>query len=330
MGAYGPIARAHDARPLTVTLIEQGTDVYRVIVRAPPVLQAGNEPALAWPDHCEIRETAPLSLTAGSTALVACDGSLAGSDLSFRYPEYNPSLTTLVRLETRAGQSITAVLPPDRQSWTVPRDPNLIDVVLQYSGLGIEHILEGIDHLLFVAGLLLLARRPRKIVLAVTGFTLAHSITLAVAAFGLVVLPVSLVESLIALSVVFLAAEIVRDDPESFSRRYPIMLSFVFGLLHGFGFAFVLGELDLPTSTLVEGLLFFNVGVELGQLAFIAVCVVLWRAYVGWQGRYARERGRSGRRTTTLKPDAGIVSAYAIGIPSAFWFVERAAVLFIG
>lgn len=286
-------------------MVEQSAELYRVVVRAPPTLEAANAPTLLWPERCNIMESAPLTLALGSTSLVRCDGGIAGAELELRYPVFNPSLTTLLRLDALDGVSLTEVLPPDVSRWTVAERPDPVQVAVQYTGLGFQHILEGLDHLLFVAGLLLLAKRPRRIVLAVTGFTLAHSLTLALATFELVQLPVPLVEALIALSVVFLAAEVVRADPTTFSQRYPVLLSFVFGLLHGFGFASVLNEISLPTAAVVQGLLFFNIGVELGQLAFIAVCLLLWRPLAS---------------RVSLSP---AIAAWFIGVPAAYWFTER-------
>jgi hydrogenase/urease accessory protein HupE len=302
-------------------MVEQSAGIYRVVVRAPPTLPARDAPALVWPDTCAIQETAPLSLSVGSTSLVACEGGIAGVTLQLRYPGFNPSLTTLVRLETLDGRSITEVLPPDVAQWTVAAEPDALQIAIQYTLLGFQHILEGFDHLLFVAGLLLLARATRKIILAVTGFTLAHSLTLALATFELVRLPVDYVEVLIALSVVFLAAEVLRNDASTISQRYPILLSFVFGLLHGFGFASVLSEISLPTRAVAQGLLFFNVGVELGQLAFIAACLLLWRVFALLRSR-ANTLSAHMQDATLLQ-----VGAWLIGVPSAYWFIERTVLL---
>ncbi|MGA0806605.1 MAG: HupE/UreJ family protein [Pseudohongiellaceae bacterium] len=308
---------AHDARPLSVTMVEQAADLYRVVVRAPPTLPVEDAPTLHWPERCELLETAPLSLSLGSTSLVRCPGGIAGAELELRYPRFNPSLTTLVRLDTLDGAAITQVLPPDITRWTVAAEPDFLQIALQYTVLGFEHILEGLDHLLFVAGLLLLARHTRKIVLAITGFTLAHSLTLALATFELVRLPIDLVEALIALSVVFLAAEVARNDSSTFSQRFPILLSFVFGLLHGFGFASVLGEISLPTRAVVQGLAFFNIGVELGQLAFIAACLLLWAGFVRLRGRLALSASH------WQDPVLLQTGAWFVGVPAAYWFIER-------
>jgi hydrogenase/urease accessory protein HupE len=193
-----------------------------------------------------------------------------------------------------------------------------------------RHIWGGPDHLLFVAGLMLLARRPRRIVWAITGFTVAHSITLSVAALGLFRLPVAPVEAMIALSILFLAAEIARGDAASFSHRYPIALSFVFGLLHGFGFASALGEIGLPRTELTTGLLFFNVGVEIGQLAFIGAITVLVVLGTRLLPAIADGRPRSGNPAVVAAgyDRCSLAGAYCLGIPAAFWFLERSFVAF--
>jgi len=312
--AFAAAASAHDARPLSIAIAEQAEGLYRTVVRAPPTIDASNAPAIEWPETCDVRESAPLHLALGSVSLVRCREGLGGRTVRVDYPLYNPSITTLVRLETAAGAPITAVLPPDELEWTVPEEPSFAAVARDYLALGFAHIWEGPDHLLFVAGLLLLARAPRRIVLAVTGFTAAHSITLSLAALGLVNVPIAPVEAMIALSILFLAAEIARNDPASFSSRYPVALSFVFGLLHGFGFASALGEIGLPRGELAAGLLFFNLGVELGQLAFIAGAGLLILGV-----RLAR---------MPAPPRIGTVGAYALGIPAAFWFLERTSAAF--
>lgn len=312
---------AHDARPLSIVMTEQADDVFRVVVRAPPTLETYNAPSLLWPEQCDVLEAAPLGEGVGSTSLVNCAGGIAGTDLELLYPGFNPSLTTLVRIDTMDGASITEVLPPDVSRWSVPAAPDAWQIATQYTVLGFQHILEGLDHLLFVAGLLLLARQTRKLILAITGFTIAHSLTLALATFELIHLPVPMVEALIALSVVFLAAEVMRIDRSTFGQRYPVLLSFVFGLLHGFGFASVLGEISLPTRAVVTGLLFFNLGVELGQLAFIAACLLVWRLFTIM-------RHRMPAPPPALQNPALLCSgAYFIGVPAAYWFIERVMLL---
>jgi hydrogenase/urease accessory protein HupE len=321
-------AAAHDARPLSITIVEQSEGLYRTVVRAPPTVDSANAPLILWPEVCNVLQTAALHGTPGSTSLVRCTGGLANQTIRIDYPLYNPSLTTLFRLEAENETPLTAVLPPDELAWQVPPEPTFFSVARDYLALGFTHIWEGPDHLLFVAGLMLLARGPRRIFWAVTGFTAAHSITLSLATLGIVRLAVEPVEAMIALSILFLAAEVARNDPASFSSRYPVALSFVFGLLHGFGFASALGEIGLPRGELATGLAFFNIGVELGQLAFIAAAALL---VLGW---------RALRRRRSLAPGSGpvpaatarfrpaLVGAYALCIPAAYWCIERTLAAF--
>lgn len=313
---------AHDARPLSVAILEQSSGVYRVVVRAPPTLEAVNVPRLVWPEPCVVREESSLRAQTGASSLVACRDGLAGLTLGVDYPVYNPSLTTLFRLELASGSTRTAVLPPDELEWTIPAEPTPWTVARDYTALGFKHIWQGPDHLLFVAGLLLLARSGRRIFYAVTGFTAAHSITLSLATLGVVHAPVVMIEVLIALSLLFLAGEVARPRSASFSRRYPITLSFAFGLLHGFGFASALGEIGLPTRELATGLVFFNIGVELGQLAFIAPILGFVAA------RNLRPHSPSSATDRPLFANVTAVGAYLLGVPAAFWLIERTVVAF--
>ncbi|MGH6898525.1 MAG: HupE/UreJ family protein [Geminicoccaceae bacterium] len=181
----------------------------------------------------------------------------------------------------------------------------------RYVGLGVEHILLGIDHLLFVFGLLLLVRGPWMLVKTITAFTLAHSITLVLATLGLVDAPARPVDAAIALSIVFLAAEILhaRAGRPGLTARKPWVVAFTFGLLHGLGFAGALTQLGLPRSEIPLALLFFNVGVEIGQLMFVGLVLAL-----GWALRQLQVRWPLW---------AAPLPAYAIGTVAAFWFIER-------
>ena len=315
-------AHAHDARPLSISIFEQAMNLYRVIVRVPPTLDAENLPHVVWPDACNVHETVPLAADAGEATLIGCKNGLGGRQIRIQYPVYNPSITALIRVEAANGTVATAVLAPDELAWTVPAAPTGLSVAKGYLAAGFRHIWGGPDHLLFVAGLMLLARRPRRILLAVTGFTIAHSITLSLATLGVVHVPIPPVEAMIALSVLFLAGEVARPASDSFSRRYPISLAFTFGLLHGFGFASALGEIGLPTRELATGLLSFNVGVELGQIAFIAAAALLFEAWTHVRTRLAPAR------SATLQAWTRVGSAYALGVPAAMWFFERVAAAF--
>jgi hydrogenase/urease accessory protein HupE len=187
-------------------------------------------------------------------------------------------------------------------------------VVADYTRLGVEHILTGFDHLLFVVALTLLVRKRRALIMTITAFTVAHSLTLAATVLGLVSVPPAPVEAAIALSIVLVCAECLRPaDTGSFTRRAPWLVAFAFGLLHGMGFASALMEIGLPEKHIPAALLCFNVGVELGQLAVIAAVLVV---------RALATRVRLARPPLTR----GVL--YAMGATAAFWSLDRVAAVF--
>jgi hypothetical protein len=317
------VGHAHDSRPLAVTLLETTSGVYRVATAMPPSLDIANLPRVVWPDTCRQRDDA-MTTSEAAASVIVCQGGLTGRTIRIAYPIYNPAITTLFRLELENGTRRSAVLPPDELEWTVPLEPSRMDVARNYVVLGIEHISFGIDHLLFVAGLVVLAGTRRRILLAVTGFTAAHSITLSLAALEWVSVPVAPIEGLIALSIVFLARELAIGDGSSFAYRYPVVVSFVFGLLHGFGFAGALSGIGLPVSEIAMGLVGFNVGVELGQIAFVVALlsiVYAWRAVPRLSGR------RAGRSQHHFMHNA---AGYLLGVPATFWTLERTFTAFAG
>ena len=230
----------------------------------------------------------------------------------------------LLRVDYLNGSSSTQRLTPAAPQAVIPEQPSTLDVVRTYLMLGVEHILLGIDHLLFVLALLLLVNGVGRLVATVTAFTVAHSITLGAATLGFVHVPSAPVEAIIALSILFLASELARrrahgdgaDDATAANlmTRFPWVVAFSFGLLHGFGFAGALSEVGVPEQAVPLALLFFNVGVELGQLLFIAAVFGF-----AWLVRLAALRvPRSWQRAV----------AYGIGSVAAFWVVERTIAVF--
>jgi hydrogenase/urease accessory protein HupE len=219
----------------------------------------------------------------------------------------------LVRAEFADGTSWTKRVSPQEPAVAIPLRQTAGAVAVEYAKLGVEHILLGIDHLLFVLALLLITHGGWKLVKTVTAFTVAHSITLALAALGLVQVPQAPVEAVIALSIVFVATEILHAQRgrEGIAVRAPWLVAFAFGLLHGFGFAGALAEIGLPQGQIPLALLFFNVGVELGQLLFIAA-VLSFIMLV--------------RRVRFRFPDwAARVPPYVIGTVAMFWVIQRVA-----
>jgi len=219
----------------------------------------------------------------------------------------------IVRVERRDGTSQVERLLPQRPQFTVKAATSTAQIARSYLVLGIQHILGGVDHLLFVLALLLIVRGSRRIVATITAFTLAHSLTLVAATLGWVHVPGPPVEAMIALSIVFVAAEVVhgqRGRP-GLTARAPWVVAFSFGLLHGFGFAGALAEVGLPQTAIPVALLMFNVGVEVGQLLFVACMLGLRMVAV---------------RSLSVLPRAALnVPPYAIGAVAMFWVIERVA-----
>jgi hydrogenase/urease accessory protein HupE len=250
--------------------------------------------------------------------MAACSGGLPGSTLEITGLDRTRT-DVLVRVQPLEGAASTVRLTPEDIRFTVPVDPSTGAVFASYFQLGVVHILEGIDHLLFVFALLLLIRSPGRLVGAVTAFTLAHSITLALATLEIVHVPGPPVEAVIALSIVFLAVEILKSGqgPERLSERFPWVVSFSFGLLHGLGFAGALSEIGLPQGDIPAALLAFNVGVEAGQLLFIAAVMAGY-----WLLRYMPRHGRGALQAVHARR-APPAMAYGIGLVATFWVAER-------
>lgn len=230
-------------------------------------------------------------------------------------------IDVLVQIRFLDGTSQTARLTPDQPELIINPVPDRFSVARTYTWLGVEHIWLGIDHLLFVLCLLLVTRTRKKLLITITGFTLAHSVTLALSALEVVQLPIPPVEAVIALSIVFLAFEILRNDETSLTFRYPVVVSTSFGLLHGFGFAAVLAEIGLPPTQLPTALLFFNVGVEVGQLLFVGVLMGMFMLIRSLWKRF--QDPEPGTGSTVLVPRLRLVLIYLIGTVASYWMIER-------
>lgn len=308
--------RAHESRPLYVEIEEQAPGRFSVQWRTPPSVPSGNAPEVQLPEHCElVQDTVP------DRRMYACAEELGGDTLRIRYPAFNPSVSTLVRWTWRSGQTHTFVGSPDQSRLSIPVKESAAGVARQYLRLGVGHILAGYDHLLFLVCLLLIAGTGRRIFWTITGFTLAHSLTLALSALGWVRVPVAPVEASIALSIVFVAWEILRGDRDSLAYRHPIAISSAFGLLHGFGFAAVLSETGLPQTEIPTALLFFNLGVEIGQLLFILGLVLAYQLVKALAPAAGVSVEALKRRLSRLERPL----VYAVGSLAAFWMIQRVA-----
>jgi hydrogenase/urease accessory protein HupE len=308
-------ADAHEVRPGFLELREIAANDFLMTWKVPALgaFRLAMTPVL--PDTCRVIGE-PTSLQVAGAFIehrrVRCDRSLAGQTIAIDH--LDATLTdVLVRIESADGSVRSARLTPSSSGFTVPERPGALMVLRAYVGLGIEHILLGIDHLLFVLCLLLLVRGIRNLLATVTAFTLAHSITLALATLGVVRVATAPVEATIALSIVFLASELVRGDAGrgAMTRSYPWLVAFSFGLLHGLGFASALAEVGLPHGEVPVALFAFNLGVELGQLAFVAVVLSLARLIRAMPLR--------------LPAWAPAAAGYVIGSVAAFWIFARLA-----
>lgn len=319
---------ADEARPVYIEIEQAGisqSDIAEFTLKwkVPPIMPAAEEPLISLRHPaCRISYGENASGLLGHKRYRCHLESLGTEEMAVHidYPNINPALSSLVVYKANKGEPVQIFSGPDKTLIPIPLTTSASAVALQYTGAGIEHILEGTDHLLFVLCLMIIAGTFKRLVLTVTGFTLAHSITLSLATLNIVRLPTELVELLIALSIVLLAGEIIKHNrrgdnhSQSFTWRYPITVSSVFGLLHGFGFAVVLQELGLPASMKLYALLFFNIGVELGQLLFILLVSI--PILVATRIFSLRFENRSIE-----------LAGYTLGITSSYWLLERAQFL---
>ncbi len=318
----GDRANAHALEPgyLEITPLETGR--WQMVWRKPQVAGQPMQIEAVLPEGCAPRRPPPPRFDGRafvSSWQADCAPPLTEGDL---FIEGLEDTATDVLVRYQAGSDLTPVairLTPDNAKVQLPEAPTRLSVVTSYFGLGFEHILGGIDHLLFVFALLLLIPDARRLVWAVTAFTVAHSITLGVSAMGWLVLPMPPVEAVIALSIAFLANEILMTERGEvpLTARAPWTVTFAFGLLHGLGFASALREIGLPETEIPLALLSFNVGVEAGQLAFVAAVLL-----VGYTARVA------GLWQAVARVPLRALAAYFIGTAAAFWTIQRVGVFF--
>ena len=317
----GSAVRAHESRPLYVEITEREAGAFALRWRTPASVSNVNLPEVTLP-ACEA--VSPVGTARGpggpvSQRLFRCPGDIRDAAVEIRYPAHNPSVSTLLRVNWASGETRSLLASPRESVIALPAKETAGGVAAEYFVLGIEHIWTGYDHLLFVACLLWIAGTLRRVLITITGFTVAHSLTLAAAALDILRVPVPPVEATVALSIVFLATELVRDRRTTLTWRYPITVSASFGLLHGFGFAAVLNEIGLPQTDIPVSLLAFNLGVEAGQVAFVLALVALFalgRKIVSFKAA----EPLTGRAVLhRLQRPAG----YAVGTLAAFWLIER-------
>lgn len=304
---------AHEMRPAYLSLHETSEGTFDVRWKVPAVGDQRLGLYVLLPETCS-RTGEPVATIADSAYfehwIAVCSGGLEGATI--RIDGLTATLTdVLVRIAWVDGAVEIARLTPDAPSFAATGAQTTLEVAGTYFRLGVDHILSGFDHLLFVFALILLIRDRWMLLKTITAFTVAHSITLAGASLGYIRLPQAPVEAVIALSIAFVAAELVKTRPGEprTSERYPWVVAFAFGLLHGFGFAGALKETGLPQTDVPVALLTFNLGVEAGQLVFVLAVLVIFRAArIIW---------------TASLPAARSMAAYAIGTMAMFWLIDR-------
>ncbi len=313
-----PPSRAHETRPAYLEINETSPSQFSVLWRT-PVLSGMRLPiVLKFPDDVQnIREPTFQELADSLVERRVIDAGasgLAGKRIEFIGLQVTIT-DVLVRVQMLDGRKWTTIVRPSQPWVEIAASQSWLGVAGTYVAQGIRHILFGYDHLLFVFALILIVRNRRVLFMTITSFTIAHSITLALATLGAVHVPRPPVEAAIALSILLLACEIVRlqHGQVSLTARWPWVVAFSFGLLHGFGFASALTDIGLPQSDVPLALFSFNVGVELGQLAFIGVVFSVL------------ELAKRVRLVSVIGHRALPAATYGIGILAAFWFLERLA-----
>jgi hydrogenase/urease accessory protein HupE len=305
--------QAHEMRPGYLEIKEITPAAYSVLWKVPMRGDMRLQLDPQFPETCT-QAVPPAARSAGGALItnwtIRCSDGLADQRITIAGLE-NTLTDVLARVQHLVGAVQTTRITPGEPSFTVTGSPSKLALSAIYLWLGVEHILLGIDHLLFVFALLLIVDGVRRLIWTITAFTVAHSITLAGATLGYVHVPQQPVEAIIALSILFLATEIVhsRRGRPGYAQRWPWLVAFIFGLLHGFGFAGALAEVGLPEHAIPFALVFFNVGVELGQLAFVAM--VLSSAWLIHR-----------IKAFPLRPTE-MVTTYVIGSVAAYWTIER-------
>jgi hydrogenase/urease accessory protein HupE len=309
----GPSAIAHELRPAYLEVREMATNEFAVLWKVPALDDLRLGLYVRLPDACKAKTETVRAIQDGAYFerwSMACPNGLKGQEIVV--DGLRSTVTdVLARIEYSDGTKQVARLTPEKTTLLIAGGQSWLEVARTYFLLGVDHILTGFDHLLFVLALMLLIHDGWMLVKTITAFTVAHSITLAGATLGYISLPQKPVEATIALSIAFVASELVkaRSGERRLSEDYPWIVAFVFGLLHGFGFAGALKETGLPQTDVSLALLTFNLGVEAGQLMFIAAALVVSRA-------------ASILITVPIAP-ARLAAAYLIGTTSMIWLISR-------
>ncbi|MBY5333735.1 HupE/UreJ family protein [Rhizobium leguminosarum] len=311
------IASAHELRPAYLDMREVGENTFVIVWKVPARGEMRLSLNLRLPETCKPEAEPVRTLEAGAYKerwTARCGVVLQGQVIAV--DGLDATLTdALARLSYLDGTTEVARLTPENPSFAVVGTQSSLEVAATYFRLGLEHILSGIDHLLFVLALILLIHDRWMLLKTITAFTVAHSITLSGAGLGYFSLSQKPVEAVIALSIAFVASELLKIKPGDprLSERYPWLVAFAFGLLHGFGFSGALKEIGLPQVDVPLALLTFNLGVEAGQLVFVAAALAGWAA-------------TSAFAEVPAQP-ARTLAAYFIGVVATVWLIERLVTL---
>lgn len=310
-------ARAHETRPGFLELREKQPGTYDLLWKRPSGGEIEIFIAPVVPAGCRLDAPGQQQLTPGAVVVrgtLTCDGGIAGKTLAIDGLETTIT-DVLVRVHHADGRLESRLLKPNEPSVTLGATTTAWQRSGSYLTLGIQHILLGVDHLLFVLGLLLIVTDRVMLVKTITSFTVAHSLTLALATLGHHSAPMVLLNAAIALSILFLGPEIVRRrrGETSFTIRHPWVVAFAFGLLHGYGFATGLSAMGLPQAEIPLALLLFNLGVEAGQIAFVVVVLLLQRSFRTLEIRWPRA--------------VEALPCYAVGTLGAYWTIQRTLIL---
>jgi len=310
---------AHESRPGYLELRETEPGVFRMLWKKPTGGEVEINISPVLPPECVLVGMGSEDVRAQGAyvarATFECAGGLAGK--SIRIAGLETTITdVLIRIYYANGLQETHLVRPTQPSVEIGGATGVSERIFAYMRLGVEHIALGVDHLLFVLGLLLIVSSTGMLLKTITSFTVAHSITLGIATLGFANAPALPLNAVIALSILFLGPEIVRvwRGESSFTIRHPWVVAFAFGLLHGFGFASGLAAMGLPSNEIPLALLFFNVGVEIGQILFVVLVLALVRSFRSLEIRWPRW--------------AQLIPGYAVGSLGAFWFIQRTAILF--
>jgi len=308
---FSSLAFAHQTGLSYIEINEDIDKKIQIVYKKPFLDKNSNNIVINYPNRCEIVSKKAESIEDGfiinSYELWCLKNGLM--DTKIWIEGLNSADRGFIINYTNPDTSQNALLRSTAPFIHIGADYSNFQIISEYILLGISHILLGYDHLLFVLALLLLAKNKRALLLAITAFSVSHSITLISAMFGLINISVVLIEFMIALSIVFLARELLVKNKESYTRKFLVYVAFIFGLLHGFGFSNVLSSIGLPRDDKVLALLSFNIGIELGQLLFIFVCFLLSLLF----------------KNIIVNNKAILVKiiAYFIGIISSYWAFER-------